>query len=366
MTRVLHLIKGLGRGGAEQLLRTAAPHLDRSRFDYGFAYLLPWKDALAGELETMGFPVSCLNGARGIGWIHRLRALVRSGHVDVVHAHSPVSAVGSRLALPRDVKQVYTEHGVWGHHHRATYWANVLTFGRSDHVFSVSATVTGSIRYPRAIGFLRMPPVETLYHGIDPTMVTRGAEANGVRRELGIPEDAPVIGTVANFRALKGHRYLLRAAIRIREMVPNARVVLVGRGPLEDQIRREAVDLGLEGTVVFAGFRPDVPRVAATFDVFTLPSLHEGLSIALLEAMALGTPVVVTSVGGNPEVISHGVDGLLVPPRDPEALAGRIVELLRDPARGQRLGRTARHRAAAFDIRHAVRRMEEVYGELVG
>jgi glycosyltransferase involved in cell wall biosynthesis len=210
-----------------------------------------------------------------------------------------------------------------------------------------------------------MPPVETLYHGIDPGTAAEWGSSDGVREELGIPDDAPVVGTVANFRALKGHEYLLQAAGRIREAIPEARFVLVGRGPLEDRVRRQAEEMGLNGTVVFAGFRTDVPRVAASFDVFALPSLYEGLSIALLEVMALGKPVVVTNVGGSPEVVSDGVDGLLVPPRDPEALARRILSVLRDAALRQRLGESARRRAADFDIRHAVRRTEQVYGELL-
>jgi glycosyltransferase involved in cell wall biosynthesis len=365
MNRILFLIKGLGRGGAEQLLLNAAPHVDRSRFEYEFAYLLPWKDALVGVLDDMGFPVHGLDGGRGIGWIGRLRRIVRDRDIDLMHSHSPVPAVGARVGVERRVRHVYTEHGVWGHYHRATFWANAATFPRNDHVFSVSETVTSSIRYPMPLGFLRMPPVETLYHGIDPGTAAEWGSSDGVREELGIPEDAPVVGTVANFRALKGHEYLLQAAGRIREAIPEARFVLVGRGPLEDRVRRQAEEMGLNGTVVFAGFRTDVPRVAASFDVFALPSLYEGLSIALLEVMALGKPVVVTSVGGSPEVVSDGVDGLLVPPRDSEALATGILSVLRDAGLRRRLGESARRRVADFDIRHAVRRTEQVYGELL-
>jgi glycosyltransferase involved in cell wall biosynthesis len=365
MNRILFLIKGLGRGGAEQLLLNAAPHLDRSRFEYEFAYLLPWKDALVGVLDDMGFPVHGLDGARGVRWIGRLRRLALDREIDLVHSHSPVPAVGARVGIRRRVRHVYTEHGVWGHYHRATFWANAATFSRNDHVFSVSETVTSSVRYPAPLRFLRMPPVETLYHGIDPGAAAGWGSSDGVREELGIPHDAPVVGTVANFRALKGHGYLLQAAGRIREAIPEARFVLVGRGPLEDQVRRQAGEMGLNGTVVFAGFRTDVPRVAASFDVFALPSLYEGLSIALLEVMALGKPVVVTRVGGSPEVVSDGVDGLLVPPRDPEALAQGILTVLRDVSLRQRLGASARRRAADFDIRHAVRRTEQVYGELL-
>jgi glycosyltransferase involved in cell wall biosynthesis len=117
--------------------------------------------------------------------------------------------------------------------------------------------------------------------------------------------------------------------------------------------------------VVFTGFREDVSRLLAAIDLFVLSSLHEGLSIALMEAMALGKPPVVTWVGGLPELVRDKEEGLLVPPADPAALAAGIDRLLQDAALRDRLGRTARRRAAEFDIRAAVRRMEEVYAELL-
>jgi glycosyltransferase involved in cell wall biosynthesis len=362
--RVLVLIKGLGRGGAEQLLVSAAPHLDAERFEYRVAYLLPKKDALVGELRSAGLPVECLHGERGIGWVSRLRSMVRRGRIDLVHVHSPVAATGARLGLgPGGPRIVYTEHNVWARYHPMTYRANMLTFFRNDHVFAVSEHVRASIAYPRPLAFLPMPPTETLHHGIDLELVPPAAD--GVRAELGIEEDAPIVGTVANFKAHKAHEVLLRAAVEVRRDVPNVRFVLVGTGPLEADVRRRAEASGLNGTVVFAGFRDDAPRVASAFDVFALPSTYEGLSIALLESMALGKPAVVTRVGGLPEVVADGVNGLLVQPGAPAELAREIVRLLRDPALRARLGDAARVRAHEFDIRRAVRRTEDVYGELL-
>jgi glycosyltransferase involved in cell wall biosynthesis len=367
MKRVLVLIKGLGRGGAEQLLASAAPYLDRSRFQYEFAYLLPWKDALVGELEGHGFRVACLGGGRGAGWALRLRSLVREHDIDLVHAHLPYAAIGGRLALagPGRPRLVYTEHNVWQSYKPPTYWANLLTFARTDHVFAVSDVVRGSIRYPRALRWRRLPPLETLYHGVDPATIQRAPGPDGVREELGIPAGAPVVGTVANFRHTKGHNYLLRAAELVRRTIPEVRFLLIGQGPLEAEVRAEAGRLGLDGTVIFAGFREDVPRLTAAIDVFALSSLHEGLSIALIEAMALGRPPVVTRVGGLPELVEDGRHGLLVPPADPSALAAGIVRVLQDDALRARLGEAARRRAADFDIRTAVRRMEEVYAGLL-
>jgi glycosyltransferase involved in cell wall biosynthesis len=362
--RVLVLIKGLGRGGAEQLLLSAAPHLDRDRFEYEIAYLLPHKDALVEELRAAGLPVACLDGARGVTWMARLRSHVHRRRIDLIHVHSPFAAIGTRLAFGRHRPRiVYTEHNIWARYHRATYLGNLLTFFRNDHVFAVADHVRASIRYPTGLSFLPMPPTETLYQGIDMDLLS--AEPDGVRAELGIDDDAPIVGTVANFKTHKAHEVLLRAAVDVRAEVPNVRFVLVGTGPLEAEIRRKAEVSGLRETVVFAGFRDDAPRVASAFDVFALPSYYEGLSIALLESMALGKPAVVTAVGGLPEVIDDEVSGLLVPPGAPGPLATDIVRLLRDPSLRERLGEAAQRRAAEFDIRRAVRRTEAVYEELL-
>jgi glycosyltransferase involved in cell wall biosynthesis len=366
MGGVLIVIKGLGRGGAERLLASGAPYLDRERFGYRLAYLLPWKDSLVGELTAAGLPVHCLDGARGAGWVGRLRSLVRREGIDLVHAHSPVAAAGARVALGRRTRVVYTEHNVWTRYHRATYAANLASFPRNDHVFAVSDEVRASVRYPGPLRLLPMPPVETLHHGLDPAAVAAWGGADGVRAELGIPEDAPVVGNIANFKAAKDHATLLRAAVLVRQERPDVRFLLVGQGPLEPEVRRLAGELGLDGAVVFAGFRTDAQRLAAGFDVFTLSSTYEGLPIALVEAMALGLPSVVTRVGGTPEVLADGAQGLLVPPRDPAALAGGLLRLLGDPQLRGRMGAAARARAADFDIRKAIRRMEQVYGDLLG
>lgn len=364
--RVLLLIKGLGRGGAEQILASAAPHLDRTRFDYEVAYLLPWKDALVKDLEDADVPAHCLDGSRGVAWVGRMRRLVSERRFDLVHAHSPVAASAARVALAAGGPPiVYTEHNVWERYHQATYWGNMLTFARNRHVFAVSDHVRDSIHYPTGLGRLAMPPMETLYHGIDQASISEWTRRNGVREELHIAADAPVVGTVANFKSHKRLDQLLRAFALVARGVPDARFVLVGQGSLEKELRDLAHALGLDDRVVFTGFREDAPRVCSTFDVFAVSSEHEGLSIALIEALALGKPAVVTDVGGLSEVIQDGRQGYIVPVGHASALAYRIVQLLQDQELRLRMGAEGRARARVFDIRNSVRRMEQVYEELV-
>lgn len=365
MKRILLLIKGLGRGGAERLLVSAAPYLDHRRYEYEVAYLLPKKDAFVEDLRRCGLAVQCLDGERGPGWIARLQRLVRDRRIDLIHSHSPFAAIGARLGTGPRMRHVYTEHNLWRRYHHATYWANALTFSRNDFVFTVSDHVRGSIRYPAALRFRAMPPVETLYYGLDPAAVADQGDSEDVRRELGIPRDVPVVGTIANFKSHKGFQYLLRAAVGVRSAIPDVRFVLVGTGPLEGRIRELARVLELDGTVIVAGYREDALRVAGIFDVFALSSIHEGLPIALIEAMSLGVPAVASDVGGTSEVMEDGRQGFIVPARDPIALAESIVTILRDPSLRERLGRAARRRAADFDIRKSVRRTEQIYEELL-
>jgi glycosyltransferase involved in cell wall biosynthesis len=292
--------------------------------------------------------------------------LVSKNRIDLVHAHSPVPASIARLALARRrVKMVYTEHNVWERYHPLTRSANALTFPLNDRVFAVSDHVRDSVRYPRSLSRLPMPEVETLYHGIDPNSIDAWTNKNGVREELGLPEGAPVVGTVANFKTPKRLDLLLRAADVVRRDIPDVRFVFVGKGPTEAEIHEMARSLHLEQTVLFSGFREDAPRVVTSFDIFALSSEFEGLSIAVIEALALGKPVVVTKVGGLPEVVRDGVEGFVVPPGDHRALAERIVQLLRDPTLRARMGAAGRVRAEAFDIRRSVSRMESVYEELL-
>jgi glycosyltransferase involved in cell wall biosynthesis len=365
MNRVLILIKGLGRGGAEQLLASSLPHLDHERFEYEMAYLLPWKDALVPAFHERGVPVHCLDGGRGPAWAGRLNRLVRRRGIELIHEHSPYAAIGSRLAVGDRVPHVYTEHNVWGRYHRATYWGNATTFPINRWVFAVSEHVHRSIRFPSGLRSLSMPTVETLYHGIDHSSAAAWEEHDGVREELGVPADAPMVGAVANLKAHKRLDLLLQATVAIRRRVPNVRVVIVGQGPMERDLRALSARLGLEGTVVFAGFREDAQRIAAAFDVFVMASEHEGLSIALIEAMALGRPVVVTDADGLVEVVRDGVEGFIVPSGRADALADRITQQLGDPALRSRMGAAGRMRAADFDIRTAIRRVESVYEEVL-
>lgn len=355
------LTKGLGRGGTERLVLGAARHIDRSQFELDVAYLLPWKDAFVADVAATGTTVHCLDGPRAtsLGWTYRLRRLVHDRDIDIVHTHMPLPAALARLALPgRRPVFVHTEHNLWGRYRPPTRWANAATYRRNARAIAVSDGVAASIR--------SAVPVEVVVHGTDPSLTVRGpAASEAARARLGLDPGVRVIGTVGNFTAKKDQATLLRAVAALRPANDDEIVlVLVGSGPLEQGLRSLASRLGVAERVVFAGSRDDVFDLLPGFDVFALSSQFEGLPIALLEAMATGIAPVATRVGGVPEVISDGFDGLLVPPGDPGALAAALTKLLDDDDLRGGIGERARARAADFDLVQAVRRAEDVYRQV--
>ncbi len=363
--RVLWLIKGLGPGGAEQLLLSSARVADHARFDLHAAYVRPDKTHLVEPLERAGVPTHFL-AAGGAGrwlWPVRLRALMAG--FDVVHAHSPLLAGVARLVartLWRRPVTVSTEHNVWGNFAWPTRVLNAVTCGLDARRWAVSDEVRRSMWRPFRHG------ASVLIHGIvvdDSSSRAAGAEVRDrIRAELGVPDDAVVAVTVANYRREKDYPNLLRAARRVLDANPRAWLVVVGQGPLDAEVRALHDRLGLGDRVVLAGYRRDVPDLLAAADLFVLGSAFEGLPVSIMEAMASGLPVVATAVGGVPEAVSDGVTGRLVPPQDDAALAGAWVDVAGDASLRARMGATARARSTVFDIRTAVAVQQEAYQAL--
>ena len=364
--RVLCLVKGLGAGGAERLIVSLAHARDRAVFDYEVLHVLPWKTALVPELVAEGVPVGCLQGGRewDLRWAGRLRRRLLDRRYDVVHAHSPYVAGITRLLLRtlprrRRPRMVTTEHIPWHAHAWPTRLLTELTFPLDDAHFAVSEEVRGSV--PRR----HRARVETVVHGVALDAV-RGQRAHreAVRAELGLGAGDVVVGTIANFRRQKAYGDLLAAARGVVDAGAPVRFVAVGQGPLEAEIMAQHAELGLGDRFRFLGGRTDATRVLAACDVFALASHYEGYPVAVMEALAIGLPVVATGVGGVPDAVRDGVEGLLVPPGRPDLLAAAIGELAGDPEGRARMGAAAWERGAEFDITRAARRVEAVYRQL--
>lgn len=345
------------------MLANAAARVDHDRFAVTAAFVRPDKTHLVSVLEGRGVRCVLVPGyeQRQIGWIPRVRTLIRG--FQIVHAHSPLIAGVVRLAaltLPRRERPVVvsTEHNLWSGFALPTRLINALTCGLDAKRWAVSQEVKTSV-WPA----LR-PSYEVLLHGTllgDPLPADTRAE---VREELGLAETDLVGITVANYRRQKNYPNLLAAVARVRATHPGFVMLVVGQGPLADEVAATHASLGLGDGCRLLGYRDDVRRLLAAADLFILGSDYEGLPVAVMEAMAAGLPIVATAVGGVPEAVTDGESGLLVPPRDPEALAAAIGRLVEDPALCARLAEGSARTSPRFDIATAVQRQQEVYAAL--
>jgi glycosyltransferase involved in cell wall biosynthesis len=364
--RVLWLIKGLGPGGAERLLLSAARAHDHSRFAISVAYLLPWKDALVADLRAAGVEVHCLDAPRpyDLRWVARLRRLLVTRGFDVIHLHSPMVAGPARVAArtvrgARRPRVVTTEHNEWWSYVLPTRTVNAVTFPLDDVHLAVSDDVRQSI--PRRL----RRRVQTVVHGTSVAEVRAfRAQRETARAELGLGPDEVVVGSIANFRAQKAYPDLLAAARLLADRLPDVTVLAVGQGPLEAELRARHAELELGERFRFLGYRADAFRVLAACDIFTLASRYEGYPVALMEALAIGLPVVATAVGGMPDAVRQGVEGIIVPPARPDLLAAALEDLATDDELRARMGRAALARGDEYDIANAVRVIEDVYDRL--
>jgi glycosyltransferase involved in cell wall biosynthesis len=365
--RVLWLIKGLGAGGAERLLASAAEARDRGAFDCEVAYLIAEKDALADGFERAGVPVTCLRAGNewNLRWAVRLRRLIEEGRFDILHVHSPYVAGIARLVARsfspgRQPMLVYTEHLTWGGYVLPTRLLNAFTFPLDDAHFAVSEAVRVSV--PRIL----RRRLRTVVHGVSLADVrerSRGRE--DARRELGVKPDEILVGTVGNLRPQKRYPDLLAAARLVVDSQPSVRFVAAGAGDPDSPAFLRHRELGLGDRFRFLGYVGDTIRFLSACDIFVLASGFEGLPVAMMEALAVGLPVIATAVPGIQDEVTDGVEASLVPLGRPDELAEAILSLVQDPERRARMAIAARAHAERFDMTVTARTIESIYRELV-
>jgi glycosyltransferase involved in cell wall biosynthesis len=382
--KILVLIKSLGLGGAERLLVDALPYLNRERFEYTFAYLLPWKDFLVPQFREAGFPIHCLGPAKmvdiGQSWrneergekvkwlprsLQQLNLLQSQKHFDLIHAHMPVAGILARcLGRFYDIPVIYTEHNLQERYHPLTRWLNRATYDWNECVLTVSQEVSASLA---RLGLERKTRLKTVLNGVPVERVwAEAANLNGLRGELEIPPGHLVVGTVAVFTLKKRLQDWLEVAAQVASQREDVTFLLVGHGPEETTLKAKVQALGLTERIRMPGFRPDGRRVLGLMDVYLMCSEFEGLPIALLEAMALAKPIVATAVGGIPEVVQNGQEGFLTPVGAIDSLADHSLTLLADCQRRQQMGqRGAQKVAEDFHWRDRVYFMEQLYLEVL-
>lgn len=358
-------IDGRSIHGVARLLSWWAQVLDQDRYE--MVVLGLDRPSPAGRyLEEQGATVFYSDrGKLNPATILDILNVGRKTRADVLHLHGYKASTFGRIAGQLSGTPVIVhEHAVFPTIPPYQKLADRLLAPLSDRVVVNCDAVAEFCKRHRA---MRGGDMEVVFNGIpleDFRAVTE-EEIREVARELRLDPDAPTVGTVARLDAQKGVSYLLRAVPLIRARVPGLQVLIVGDGTLRDELGRQARDLGVEDAVLFTGERRDVPRLYGLMDVKVISSLFEGTTLTVFEAWAVGTPVVATAVDGVAEVIQDEVTGLLVPPRDPAAIAEAVAALLLAPDRAREISERARRAVAAYEIRTSMRRIEQLYDDVL-
>lgn len=355
---ILHTEASPGLGGQEIRILTEARWL----LDHGWDVLIAAQpgsrllaEARAADLPAAGVAMA---GALDVRALLALRRLLKARGVALVHTHSSVDSwLGTLAAKSLGLPVVRGRHvTIPIVRRRALLYRladRVITSGEAVRVLVERAGVPAA-------------RIAAIPAGVDTARFHGGVSGKSVRDELGLT--GPVVGLVANVRGSKGHRYFLEAARTVHQALPGTHFLIVGDGVGFDDVRRLVREMGLESAVIMTGFRRDIPEVMAALDVLVLPSIKsEAVSQVIPQALAVGTPVIGTTVGGTPELIRDGETGRLVPPADASALAAAIAAVLRDPAGARALARAGQalvHERHTMDASMA--RTTAVYKELVG
>ncbi|HOB87823.1 MAG TPA: glycosyltransferase family 4 protein [Bacillota bacterium] len=362
--KLLYLVRPAA-GGMREHLRLLIKHFS-SRYSTHLAAPRSEGERQAWEAEARGLAAEIiplplqegLSPARDLLSLGLLVRLLRRMRPSLLHIHGFKAAlIGGPAALIAGVPAVVTVHNFPAHRGKALLPPLMRLQDREQtHFIAVSRALA------RGLERWGIPPsrISVIYNGIDPAPFVKDSRDRFTGEEK-------IVGTVARLAPQKGLPYFLQAAALLAAAYPGLRFLVVGEGPERRRLEQLASRLGLNSRLQFLGYCPDLPRQLARMDVLLLPSLTEGQSITILEAMASRCPVVASQVGGVPEIIRDGENGLLVPPGNAAALAAAVSSLLANPDRARRMARSAQQEVCRnFTAAAMLQRTEEVYRELAG
>ncbi len=361
--KILHIIKSLGRGGAEMLLPETLKLHDSTKFEFHTIYFLPWKNQMVEPIENAGGKVTCFPASNNIKLLQQYSGVIEyceKHEIDLIHCHLPWSGfLGRIIHFKTKLPVVYTEHNIQERYHFATKLLNKFSFNFQNLALGVSEDVTRSIRE----NIRPAIPVQTLLNGVNTKNFQRDEEkGNIVREKYGIPKNAVVIGNIAVFREQKCIPDWLRAFHEISEKHPDVYGILVGAGPMEEEIKAIIKELKLTERVMLTGLQTDTVSHFSAMDIFMMSSAFEGLPIALLEAMSMECAIVSTKAGGVVEVVTESENGLLCEVGDIKCLAEKAMQLIEDKIRRENLQIEARSRIESkFSLEAMVQNLQNIY-----
>ncbi len=341
--RVLHVITSLDVGGAQMHLLSLVAGLRDRGHEADVAFFK--NPSLAARFRETGARLFDLSARKTLSpfLLPRLAGILAEGRYQIVHTHLLKADSYGTIAglLARTPIRIASKHNDEAVLRKPAVAVTHGLISRLDHRVVVLSDYVG--RYMASVGRVDPGRITRIYYGLPPTSAATLEDGVRLRAELGIPAEAPLMATVGRLAEQKGLTYLLQAMGLLRQRLPEARLLVVGdaqdgREGYKRQLQEMCAELDLGSNVLFTGVRDDVPAVMRAVDLFVMASLWEGFGLVFLEAMAAARPVVATAVSAVPEVVQDGVTGLLVPPRDPKALAESMLALLGDRERAGQMG----------------------------
>lgn len=361
--KVLHIIKSLGRGGAEMLLPETLRLHDKEKFEFHYIYFLPWKDQMVMSIEEAGGKVTCVSANNNFQLLKKYHEVLQycdKYDIDIIHCHLPWSAFVGRIIYKKTNKPViYTEHNIQEKFHFATKYLNKITFNSQSMAIGVSEDVTRSINENIDVRI----PVQTVVNGVNTEKFRMDKErGETIKRELNIPSNAVVIGNIAVFRKQKGLEDWVKAFKKITDKEKDVYGVLVGAGTEEEKIKEIIEKYDLSDKLKLPGLQTDTVAYFSAMDIFMMSSLFEGLPIALLEAMSMECAIVSTKAGGVVEAIRNEKDGFLCEVGDHEKLASLTLSLVGNKEKMLQMQKAARERVERnFSLKAMVNTLEQIY-----
>jgi len=367
--KILYVFAALPVGGAEELLYHQVEGLDKNRFT-PLVCVISEKGPIGELIEKLGVPVIPLHRMKSnrFDWkiIRDIYRVIKSEKIDLVHTQLYDGNKYGRLAawlagVPGIVSSYLNVYARRRIKHHLINWA--LSFTNHRIIAGSQAVKESAVQYDR----ITPDKIVVIYNCIDPSKFKRDADTLRIREKFGVKPDHFLLGVIARLEEQKGHIYLLEALRQLIPKFPQIKCLVVGDGKLRPHLEEKTSEMGLSDSVLFVGTQKPTAPILSILDLFLLPSLWEGLSLAMLEAMAMGTPVLATAVGGAAEIIHSGENGMLIPPRDVAQLVSSLEEAILNPSKivaiGER-GKQTFHQN--FTKAQHVRRLQSLYLEILG
>jgi glycosyltransferase involved in cell wall biosynthesis len=363
---VIHLVEELTIGGLEKILTSIVLNLDKKKYNVS-VWCLKEGGFFANKLVKEGIDVKILHisSSRNPLSIYKLYNLLKNRKFDIIHTHAySAGTIGRISAFLAGIPVIISHnHSVYDYYNRYYHFVEWLLSLITDRIICISDIVN---RFTHKTQRINTKKLITIHNGIDSEYTVSEKRTSGLRKELDIPADHSVICTIAHMEEHKGIKYLLESASLLLQSRNDISFLLVGEGALKEELKILCADLKIEENVIFTGERSDIPEILSLTDIFVLPSLREGLGLAILEAMACGKPVIATNVGGVPEIAKDGVSGILVSPKDPEALHSAMNELLGDREKLKKMGNKGKRIFSEnFHSEIMINKIEELYNSLI-